>query len=39
MKVFIEVLHALTYTASIIRAVLYVYEWWKKHKQTDSEGR
>ena len=39
MSLLIEILRALAYVASIIRSALSVYDWWKEHKQPDSEGR
>ena len=39
MNNILEVLRALAYSASTIRSVLCVIDWWKKYKQTDSEGR
>lgn len=39
MSQLIEILRALAYVAGIIRSALGVYEWWKEHKQPDSEGR
>ena len=38
MSLLIEILRALAYSASTIRNALNVYEWWKEHKQPDSEG-
>ena len=39
MNTVLEILRALAYVASIARSVLYAIEWWKEHKQPDSEGR
>ena len=39
MSLLIEILHALAYIASTIYNALRLYEWWKEHKQPDSEGR